>query len=554
MIPRYDTVSLQDEIAKILDKYKPEDTPLPDIESENFLEVLQKYNEKISSDCRMKMNILMVILGYAEKNVSSKLYELIEKMINECDKHLTPEEKEYLKWENKCNSEIESEIKSKSKPNPNSYNFIPKPDTIDKWLNSKRIPNRLSLYKICFALNLPLYLYDDVKNMDMQGTKYILSANYLFNKVYNQRYSSKEADELIFVYQLINSVHNKCQNSYLQAMKMLASYRKKSMLCQNEAFFYDDKSTILIIGRGIEMLPEAFVDFLSQLSPILDIRHSAVNKKIESIIQKFTSGERTKQFLEKYYDSNSTLICGTFNSGNAVVNSVRNMADYVLISSILKRNMEFLNKRLELCSVIHSNNYNSRRISRIKEVFLQYGISDNIFEYMNNFKVPYTKDIIMFLIKEIMLTEKEVYGIFGEDKKNTSAQIYEKTRNVLIITHFLDYWSGLDYDPEYEDYKLSINNILMKFGYMPMYAKSLFDSFFLLCAQLKDPVISYYRIIDKIVTNYRGFQNSFLSSVDESIRNNYNPLSANTPIMKYSEMADCIDDTYIQKELLKPIK
>ena len=72
--------------------------------------------------------------------------------------------------------------------------------------------------------------------------------------------------------------------------------------------------------------------------------------------------------------------------------------------------------------------------------------------------------------------------------------------------------------------------------------------------KLKDPVISYYRIIDKIVTNYRGFQNSFLSSVDESIRNNYNPLSANTPIMKYSEMADCIDDTYIQKELLKPIK
>lgn len=544
MIPRYDTVSLQDEISKILDKYKPEDTPLPDIESGNFLEVLHEYNEKISSDCRMKMNILMVISGYAEKNISSKLYELIENMIKECDKCLTPEEKKYLEWESECNS----------KPNPNSYSFIPKPDTIDKWLNSKRIPNRLSLYKIAFALNLPLYLYDAVKNMNTQSKEYISSVNYLFNKVYNQRYSSKEADELIFVYQLINSVHNKCQNSYLQAMKMLASYNKKSMLCKKNNFFYDDKSTILIIDRGIKMLPESFVDFLSQLSPILNIRHSAVNKKIESIVQKFTSGERTRQFLEKYYDSNSTLICGTFYNGDTVGDSVRNMADYVLISSILKRNVEFLNRRLALCSVIHSNSYNSRRISYVKGVFLQYGISDNIFEYLSNFKIPYAKDIIMFIIKEIMLTEKEIYGIFEEDKKNPTAQTYEKIRNILIITHFLDYWSGLDYDPEYEDYKLSIDNILMKFGYMPMYTKNLFDSFFMLCAQLKNPVISYYNIIDEIVMNYWGFQNSFLESVDEDIRDNYNPLSANTPIMKYHEMADCIDDTSIQKELLKPIK
>ncbi len=540
MIPRYDTVSLQDEISKILDKYKPENTLLPEIESENFLEVLQEYNEKISSDCRVKMNVLMVILGYAEKNVSNKLYELIEKMINECDKYLTPEEKEYLIWENKSN--------------PNSYGFIPKPDTIHNWLNSKRIPNRLSLYKMAFALDLPLYFYNVVKNMDMQSREYISSANYLFNKVYNQRYSSKEADELIFVYQLINSVHDKCKNSYLQAMKMLASYNKRATLYKNDDSFCDDKSTTLIIGKGIEMLPEAFIDFLLQLSPILNKRHSAVNKKIKSIVQKFAASERTSKFLEKYYDSNNALICGTFNNGDVVGNSISNMADYVLTSSILKHNIEFLNRRLKLCSVIHSNSYNSHRISHIKEVFMQQGISDNMFEYLKNFKIPYANDIITFLIEEIMLTKKEVYGTFEENRKNTITETNEKTRSVLILTHFLDYWSGLDHDSEYEDYKLSIDNILMKFGYMPMYTKKMFDSFFMLCAQLKNPIISYYSIIDKIVMNYWEFQNSFLASVDEDIRDNYNPLSANAQIMKYPEMADCIDDKNIQKELQKPIK
>jgi len=90
---QYDTSVLQSEMSRILDKYKPENTSFPEINSEDFLESLQKYSENIFSDCRMKMNILMVTLGYADKNVSEKLYELIRNMIEECDQKLTQDEK-----------------------------------------------------------------------------------------------------------------------------------------------------------------------------------------------------------------------------------------------------------------------------------------------------------------------------------------------------------------------------------------------------------------------------------------------------------------------------
>ena len=538
MIPHYDTIALQDEISKILDRYRPENIQLPDIESEEFLEILQKYNEKLSSDCKIKMRILMVESEYKDKNVSVKLHELIKSMIDECNEKLEPEEKKYLRWEDN--------------KNPDSYSFVPKPDTIDKWMNSKRIPSRLSIYKISCALHLPVYLYETLKNMDIQSREYILSANYLFNKVYNQRYSSKEADELIFVYQLINGIYAGNNNWYLQAMKMIADYYKKSMLCKQNDPVYDNSSTILIIGKGIEMMPEPFVDFLSVLSPVLNIMHSSVNKKIRAIVKKFADGDRTSRFLEKYYDSNNELIRGCFNNGDKVESSDKNMADYVLISPVLKNNLEFLNRRMSLCYAVHNNSYSERRLSYIKNIFAQYGVSDNIFRYLSSFEISDMKDIMIFIIREIMLTEKELYGIFSEDDK-TNAQTYKKARELLIITHFLDYWSGTDYEPEYHDYRYNIDNILMKSGYNPLYTKNLFDSFFLMTAQLKDPVASYYNIINETVLYYWGFQNNFLSSADVYTRDNYNSLSSKVPIIKYMEAACFIDDKGIQKQILRQI-
>ena len=92
------------------------------------------------------------------------------------------------------------------------------------------------------------------------------------------------------------------------------------------------------------MLPEAFVDFLVKLSPALNLQYSSVNKSIASVIEKFSDSKVTNQFLEKYYQSNKMLIQGFFNSDNMVGNSDENMANYVLISPILKDNIEFLNK------------------------------------------------------------------------------------------------------------------------------------------------------------------------------------------------------------------
>ena len=51
--------------------------------------------------------------------------------------------------------------------------------------------------------------------------------NFLFNKVYNQRYVTRTADELIFVFCLKNG------KNYLTAMQMLAKYRR---ICKNIDF------------------------------------------------------------------------------------------------------------------------------------------------------------------------------------------------------------------------------------------------------------------------------------------------------------------------------
>ena len=532
---QYDTSVLQSEMSRILDKYKPENTSLPEINSEDFLESLQKYSENIFSDCRMKMNILMVTLGYADKNVSEKLYELIRNMIEECDQKLTQDEKKYLQWQ--------------AKATPDSYNFIPKSDTISKWLNGKRTPNRLSLYKISLALHLPIYLHDVAYGMDMQSKKYIASANYLFNKIYNQRYSSKQADELIFVYQLVNMISQNCNNLYLQSMKMLAEYHKKEIACKENEFI-GESDTMLIVGKGIEMLPEAFVDFLVKLSPALNLQYSSVNKSIASVIEKFSDSKVTNQFLEKYYQSNKMLIQGFFNDDNMVGNSDENMANYVLISPILKDNIEFLNKRMAFCTIIQKTCLN--QLPKLKKSFYRYNISNEIFEYLSCFELSDIEDIMFFIVKEIMLTEREVYNVLSADNKN----IHDLMRKILIITHFFEYWSNVESETEYDAYKSEIDFVLIRYGYMPMYAKNLFDSFFMLCSQFYDPIVSYYSVINRVFSYYNEFQNAFLNATDQDLSINYRPLSSHIPIIisKGEDVTDYIDDISVQKKLLKEIK
>lgn len=83
-----------------------------------------------------------------------------------------------------------------------------KSSSVSAWIAGKRSIDRLSIFKIAFGLQLPF------------ENKSVFSYQSLFNRVFNQRYCLKRADEMTFSYCLKN------EKPYAEALQIIISYKR----------------------------------------------------------------------------------------------------------------------------------------------------------------------------------------------------------------------------------------------------------------------------------------------------------------------------------------
>ena len=573
--------------SRFLERDKDYDT-LPQISNnidENFCQTfLQKYIsfcQSITSERRDKLKQMLVSKGYNIKSCENTIYSRIKSMIDDCDKQLSLEDKTILEW------------------NTDYYSSVPdeKGETVKKWLaeTDYRNPSRLYLYKIAFALNLTAYFPNE---MNEDNENYKTSMNFLFNKVYNQRYITRTADELIFVFCLKNG------KNYLTAMKMLAKYKR---ICKDIDFSDEvnlqtkSNDTILFFQNNITKNEKEFIEDLIRLTPLLEDKYSSVFKLIEKFIEFFSGDSKIITFEEKHKDEDREKLCSMDISPNVTENTDKrsgkvylNLGAKVLISETLKRNLLFLNNRMIISSAFNRK-LTPDQNEYLQRTFSELGLSESLYQTIKDSAKlsisavigKYSQDYLSAILDDLIITMNDVYNsgiIHRKIKKDGGYEynlvknpkgishnlIYRNMRNALITAHFFHYWSDMNAKQSVKDYIDEINQILTNNYYLPMYSKNNFDCFFILCTKLYpskniNPIDVYYKFFDYIYSIYHDYNEFFLSSREFK---NYKSLSscellvepedtyANILSYRDKNIKKCfhkIDDPDVQKGILKAI-
>lgn len=548
-----------------------------------FLKKYISFCQGITSERRDKIRLILSSKGYNIENCQNTIFARIESMIADCDKLLLPEDKEILEWKTR-------------KKETDDYASVPNRETIKKWLAETdfRNPNRLYLYKIAFALKLVAYFPHEIEEND---NRYKNSMNFLFNKVYNQRYVTRTADELIFVFCLKNS------EDYLTAMRMLAEYKRK---CKNTDS-YDEvnihtksNNTLLFLKNNITKNKDDFIQDLIRLTPLLEDKWSSVFELMEKFIKFFSVNDNMEKFEERHQGKDN--ICFMDISAN-VIDDIDNrigkiylnLGAKILISGILKKNLLFLNSRMMISSAFNRNLTQDQN-EHLRLMFSNLGLSENLYQTIKDSSESsisaiigkYSQDYFSDILSEIVITMNDVYNsdIIKRKMKKASGydynpvknphgmshnMLYRNMRNALITAHFFCYWSDMSSELNAEDYIYEINQILTENYYLPMYSKNSFDSFLILCTKLYqsnkiNPIDVYYKLFDYIYSIFNNYNDLFLKNPEFE---NYNHLSTyellvqpediDADILSYKDMniKKCIhkiDDPAIQKEILKVIK
>lgn len=594
-----------------------------------FLKKYISFCQGITSERRDKIKQILINKKIDSSNCQHTIYLKIKSMIDKCDEQLSQEDKDILKWKTKeaddnisfsikesVNEQPENKNISKQKTKikeADDYSSVPNEETIKKWLAETdfRNPNRLYLYKIAFALGLAAYFPHEINEDD---DKYKTSMNFLFNKVYNQRYVTRTADELIFVFCLKNG------KNYLTAMQMLAKYKR---ICKDMDF--SDKvnlqkksnDTILFLKNNITKNEDEFIDDLIRLTPLLEDKYSSVFKTMEKFIQYFSDTNKYK--LRNLNPLAENLCSGSIKdkinniskNSSYAAKTYMNLGSNLLISEILKKNLLFLNNRMMISSAFNRQLTPDQNKS-LCQIFLNYGLSEDLYQTVKDSSKSsisavigkYSQDYISSILSDLIITMNDVYNsdiihrkpinnneyVYNPTKrgkkKNDSENahkstnrtysishnlIYRNMRSALITAHFFCYWSDISSELSAEDYIDEINQILTNNYYLPMYSKNSFDCFFILCTRLYqskniNPIDVYYKFFDYIYSIYHNYNEFFLSSQEFE---NYNSLSSyellvepedtDADILSYKDknIKKClhkIDDPAVQKEILKVIK
>ena len=528
-----DTNILRDDFDKLLNDSDfldlGDEDSLPYI-ADNIEVFLSKYIEfcqKIAVGRREKIRQIMNSQGVSSGNCQNTIVEKIQQMMDECGRELSDEEKTILEWNKKPNSS-------------DSFSSVPTEDAVKKWLSDTgaRNPNRMYLYKIAFALGLKVYYPNEIKDdtsdeYKISSEEYKTSVNYLFNKVYNQRYCTRTYYELIFIFCLKNG------KDYLTAMKMIAQYLKAPKT-DNIELNGNDNNTLYIVQQSQSQDENEFVSFLVQITPILNDKYSSVFSQLEETIEYFSDEDVIQEFEEKYFTSTHMNDMLTAYDENKYIDSeyknYMNLGEKVLISETVKKRLMFFDNRMKISSALFDYTINQDNEDALLSELKNLGISEALYSHIKNtasesISAKFGTDGQQYfsdIISDVMITADNVYnpdiihrtdngdGTYSwqAEKKNidiSHEQVYRKLRKALITAHFFYYWSDPDSELSYDGYIKEIDQLLTDSFYQPMYIKNSFDSFFMLCARTAEPIDSYYSVFNQIFYIYDDYQKEFIS-------------------------------------------
>ena len=574
-----DTNVLMKDFNELLNdnRFLEEDNSLPDIVDniDDFLDKYINYCQRIAIGRRQKIEqIIRKKTGLSEEerlsqSCQSLIVEKIRQMINECDSELSDEDKNFLKWRENSTSS-------------NNFASVPKEDTVKKWLYDTRArnPDRMYLYKIAFALGLKAYYPNEIKDT---SSEYQISVNYLFNKIYNQRYCTRIFTELIFIFCL------KRGKNYTTAMKMVAQYIKSPKAESIE--LNEENNTLYFIQQSSDNDENGFVNYLLQITPILNDRYSSVFSQIEEVIEYFHDEDTMHDFEEKYSKTHMNTMLTAYDEyrySDYPYMPHMNLGEKVLISDIVKKWLIFLDNRMKISSALYNYQISSNDDGTLMQQFAELGISPSLYQHLKNpsvedFRKRFGNNQQYFsdIISEIIITKNDIYNsdIITRMEKNDGTYtwrpennelshdlIYKKLRNALITAHFFYYWSATDSELSYEGYLEEINEWLTNSFYQPMYIKNSFDCFFLFCAKTVEPIDAYYSIFNQIFYIYDDYQKEFMDEIKEEFAEYDNYTMGNRgaieisveinkiPTVVMSECLHPIDQTDIQEKILKVIK
>lgn len=576
-----DTDILINDFDNILNdsRFLDEDESLPYIADniDDFLKEYIGFCQKIAIGRREKIKNLMDTQNISSKNCQKTLIEKLQQMMEDSNKGLSDDEKNVIKWND----------------TDSSYDFssVPNESVLKKWLSDSnaRIPSRMYLYKIAFALGLKAYYPSEIK--DDKSHEYLTSVNYLFNKIYNQRYCTRSYYELIFIFCLKNG------KDYITAMKMIARYMKAPKT-NNINLENANNNTLYIIQQSSAINENEFINFLVRITPLLNDKYSSVFSQLEEIIEYFSDRDVIQDFEDKYCINTGIEIRNLIDYYDEKYSELpyknyMNLGKKVLISEIVKKRLIFLDDRMRISSVLYGIDLDADNDKILADKFLELGISKALYDCLKetafeSISAKFGKDsqqYISDILRELIITENDVYnpkivtrtdngdGTYEySQKKNADFShelIYRKLRSALITAHFFYFWSDTNRDvqPSYEEYIGEINRVLIDNFYPKMYVKNSFDCFFMLCAKTLEPIDSYYSIFDQIFRIYDDYQKEFLSGdtakefeeYDNYTTSNRSAIDISietnnlTPVVM-SECMHPIDNTDTQQKILKIIK
>ncbi len=325
-------------------------------------------------------------------------------------------------------------------------------DTISRWFSQGKKPNRKTIFKISFGLNLPIDPPDDNPNYCHKA---------LFNKAFCERYALRVPNELCFMYAKYQ------KKTYKEALdiyqRFLSEIEKNHSHDNNDLLAPKDTIAILSKTENIFMDEEQFVKLLVSYYPYLNIQYTTAFSKLNEY----------KKIIEKD------------DFTDAVLSKRHNIFEFIFRDRYHQLNDEEVRKQ--------TYRNTDELMTRLKR-YIRYGCIDER-ETRSDLH-----NIFDFVIK------KSDYYVKPENMSNST--FYSKVRKALIYFHFLTYWINLDnsFSPDYDDYIQEINDLLDKCMLPQLYPFNRADLFYTYCSRSNDPISTFFillsRMDDVIDENY----------------------------------------------------
>lgn len=169
-----------------------------------------------------------------------------------------------------------------------------KVSSVSSWISGKRSIDRLNIFKIAFGLQLPF------------NNKAVFSFQSLFNRVFNQRYCLKRAEEMTFGYCLKNSM------PYIEALQIIDAYQRAEKEYLNSKEKQQENVSVestkhlfqtMLSAKGTDELIEMLIYYI----PSFTSEKTALNDELNSRVADFNDEKAMQRFNRKYDAIKSAL-------------------------------------------------------------------------------------------------------------------------------------------------------------------------------------------------------------------------------------------------------